>query len=152
MLVAIVLCLLTACGFPAPDPTIYSLTSEIRDDATGSSLRLWRYSESMLDPAGYFLEVADSNQPAKPNVGRSIIWLDGTDALPTLKLEASCYVLTVTWVKHPVRFEQRNWLLFMLFGSGVGLKPGDSWNEPIAGKSVCFRFEKLTKDATVLQP
>jgi hypothetical protein len=142
--------LLTACGFPTPEPTIYNLTHELTDDTTGYRLRLWHYSESMLDPPGYFLEAVESGQPAQPNAGRTIVWLDGTDALPTLTLEKGCYTLTITWVGHATRFEQRNWLLFLFYGSGVELKSGDSWTEMIAQKPVCFRFEKLTKDATVL--
>lgn len=131
---------------------MYSLTRDMKDDATGSHLRLWHYSESMLDLPGYFLEIVEEDQPVQPHIGQLIVSLDGTDTLPTLKYENGCYALVVTWVKHATRFEQNNWLLFLFFGSGVDLKSGDSWNEMIAQKPVCFRFEKLTKGATAVQP
>lgn len=133
---------LTACDLFEPEPTTYSLVHEIRDDATGSHLRLWHYSEGILDAAGYFLEVIENDQPVRPNVGESIIWLDGTASLPTLKREAGCYVLAVTSVNYATRFEQKHWLLAFLFGSGVDLKAGDTWNRIIAQRPVCFRFEK----------
>jgi hypothetical protein len=139
-LIATMLSLLTGCGLFESEPTIYSLAGETRDVATGAHLRLWHYSESMLDLPGYWLEVVENNEPAEPNVGRSIIWFDGAD-LPILKYEADCYVVAVAWVNHPVRFEQKHWIAWFFFGSGVELSTGDSWYETIGQKQVCFRFQ-----------
>ena len=134
--------LLTGCGAFESDDIAYNLVRETREDTTGSYLRLWHYSEGMLDPPGYFLEVVESNTPVRPYAGESIIWLDGTDASPILKYESGCYAIAITSVNYAVRFEQKHWLLAFLFGSGIALNAGDTWNQTIKQKSIYFRFEK----------